>query len=107
MNTETSGTESPASLESFAGKVVAQITDAERRIAAFEVYAKEKRLQTELKVIEHLKASTVTLDQKLDTLKKRQVANIGRAKTEIDTIAAALKRSLDDLATKLETPAAK
>ena len=106
MNTQTPGTELPATLENFAGKVVAQITDAEQRIAAFEVRAKEKRLQTELKAIEDLKAATVALDQKLDTLKKRQVANIGRAKAEIDTIAAALKRSLDDLATKLATPPA-
>lgn len=104
MTMKTTGTDIGTTLARFEATMTAQILDAETRIENFEATAKERRLQAELITISALKAGLQNLEQKMAAFKTQQTANITRAKAEIDVIALALKRLLDEFARKLDTP---
>ncbi len=111
MATETTKTETakPAqaattpNIEDFEKRMVAQIEEAEARIEKFETKAKDNRLSAEIKTIDQLKVTREALQKKLQNLATTSQANIVKAKADIDTAAASLKASLDDLGRKLAT----
>lgn len=97
----------PPNIEDYEKRIVAQIEEAEARIEKFETKAKDNRLTAEIKVIDQLKVTRETLQTKLQNLATTSQANIVKAKADIDTAAASLKASLDDLGRKLAAFSAK
>jgi hypothetical protein len=94
-------------IEDYEKRMVAQIEEAEARIETFETKAKDNRLSAEIKTIDQLKVTRETLQKKLQNLAMTSQANIVKAKADIDSAAASLKASLDDLGRKLATFSAK
>jgi hypothetical protein len=90
-------------LSDYEKRLVAQIEDAEARIAKFEERAKENRLKAEIAAIDGLKVARENLEKKVAALSTTSQANVVRAKTDIDTAAASLKASLDQFARKLSS----
>jgi len=102
MATDTTKTEvQQPTLADYEKRIVAQIEDAEARIAKFEERAKEYRLKAEISAIDGLKVARENLEKKVAALSTTSQANVVRAKTDIDTAAASLKASLDQCASKL------
>jgi len=104
MATDTTKTEAAQpTLAEYEKRIVAQIEDAEARLAKFEERAKEYRLKAEISAIDGLKVARENLEKKVAALSTTSQANVVRAKTDIDTAAASLKASLDQFAGKLSS----
>jgi hypothetical protein len=103
MATETKTEVVQPTLADYEKRIVAQIQDAEARIAKFEERAKENRLKVEIAAIDGLKVARENLEKKLAGLSTTSQANVVRAKADIDTTAASLKTSLDQFARKLSS----
>jgi uncharacterized coiled-coil DUF342 family protein len=101
MATETKTEVVQPTLADYEKRIVAQIEDAEARIAKFEERAKENRLKAEIAAIDGLKVARENLEKKVTALSTTSQANVVRAKADIDTAAASLKTSLDQFARKL------
>lgn len=102
MATDTTKTEAAQpTLADYEKRVVAQIEEAEARIAKFEEKAKESRLKAEISAIDRLKVARENLEKKLQGLSTTSQANVVRAKADIDAAAATLKQSLDQFARTL------
>jgi uncharacterized coiled-coil DUF342 family protein len=108
MATETTTTQTTQpTLAEFEKRIVAQIQDAEMRIVKFEDKAKEYRLKAEVSAIDGLKVARETLEKKLQALSTTSQANLVRAKADVDTAAASLKTSLDQVGSTLAALTAK
>jgi hypothetical protein len=106
MSTETIRTKPGTTAETFEEKIAAQLQEAEARLEQFEAKGKAKRVQAEIAAVEALKTARQNIERKLRDLKTINDAEIVRAKADIDTAAAALKTSLDELGRRFPVPPA-
>jgi len=104
METQNTQPGTASTLQAYEEKIAAEIHAANSRIDEFEASAKPKRAQAEITAINGLKAARQGIEQMLVDLKTTRVAQVARAKADIDAAIVTFQASLEDFRRKFTTP---
>jgi len=90
-----------ATTKAYDEKLSGQLQQTKAQLGEFEAQAEGKMLQAEIGTINDLKAKQQEIEKKYQALKPSGAAKLEHLKAQIDPEMAALKTSLEQLATKL------